>query len=80
MEFHPIPVRGVISLVSLKICNSVTFCFIIATPIIFGKMQFLLISENEFFHEIECNGMTNVMELMLGVLIILSFVQIARLG
>ena len=24
--------------------------------IIFGKMHFLLISENEFFHEIKCNG------------------------
>ena len=30
----------------------------IATPIIFGKMHFLLISENEFFHEIKCKRMT----------------------
>ena len=30
--------------------------------IIFGKMHFLLISENEFTHEIKCNGMTSFMD------------------
>ena len=33
-------------------------------PIIFGKMHFLLISENEFFHLIKCNGMTSFLEFM----------------
>ena len=32
--------------------------------IIFGKMHFLVIPENEFFHEIMCNGMTSFMEFM----------------
>ena len=32
--------------------------------IIFGKMHFLLISENEFTHEIECNGMTSFVDFM----------------
>ena len=31
----------------------------------FGKMHFLLISENEFFHEIKSNGITSFMEFML---------------
>ena len=26
----------------------------------FGKIQFLLISENEFFHEIKCDGITSL--------------------
>ena len=32
--------------------------------IIFGKMHFLLISENEFFHEMIRNGMTSFMKFM----------------
>ena len=32
---------------------------------IFGKMRFLLMPENAFFHEIKCNGMTSFMEYML---------------
>ena len=34
----------------------------LTTLIIFGKMHFLLISENEFTHEIKCNGMTSFMD------------------
>ena len=34
------------------------------SPIIFGEMQFLLISENEFTYEIKCNGMTSFMDFM----------------
>ena len=34
------------------------------TPIIFGKIDFLLISENEFLHEIKCKGTTSFMEFM----------------
>ena len=33
-------------------------------PIIFGKMHFLLIPENEFFHAIKCNGVTSFIEFM----------------
>ena len=33
-----------------------------STPIILGKMHFLLISENEFTHGIKCNGMTSFIE------------------
>ena len=40
----------------------------VTAPIIFGKMHFLLISENEFFHEIKCNGITNFMEFMISLL------------
>ena len=36
----------------------------LTAPIIFGKMHFLLISENEFFHEITWNGMTSFMDFM----------------
>ena len=36
----------------------------VTAPIIFGKMHFLLISQNEFFHEIKCNGITSFMEFM----------------
>ena len=36
--------------------------------IIFGKMHFLLISENEFFHEIKCNRMTSFMKFMFAVM------------
>ena len=32
--------------------------------IIFGKIHFLQISENEFTHEITCDGMTSSMEFM----------------
>ena len=39
----------------------------VTAPIIFGQMHFLLISENEFFHEIKCNGMTSFMEFMTSV-------------
>ena len=35
-------------------------------PIILGKMHSLLISENEFLHEIKCNGMTSFMEFMIS--------------
>ena len=35
--------------------------------IIAGKDHFLLISENEIFHEIKCNGMTSFMEFMHNV-------------
>ena len=33
--------------------------------IIFGKMHFLLISENAFCYEMKCNGMTSFMEFMI---------------
>ena len=36
----------------------------VTVPIIFGKTYFLLISENEFFHEMKCNGMTSFMDFM----------------
>ena len=36
----------------------------VIAPIIFGNMHFLLISENEFTHEIKCNGITSFMEFM----------------
>ena len=36
----------------------------VTAPIIFGKMHFLLIPENEFFHEIKFNGMTSFMDFM----------------
>ena len=36
----------------------------VIAPIIFGKMHFQLIYENEFFHEIKYNGMTSFMEFM----------------
>ena len=39
----------------------------VAAPIIFGKMHFLLISENGFFREIKCNGMTSFVEFMSDV-------------
>ena len=32
--------------------------------IIFGKMHFLLISDNEFFHETKRDGMTSYMDSM----------------
>ena len=35
--------------------------------IIFGKILFPLISENEFFHEIKCDGMTSFMDFMWGL-------------
>ena len=38
----------------------------VATLIIFGQMHFLLISENEFTHEIKCNGMTSFMKFMIS--------------
>ena len=31
----------------------------LARPIIFGKMRFLLMSENEFFHEIKRDGIAS---------------------
>ena len=34
------------------------------TLILCGKMPFLLLSENEFFHIIKCKGMTSFMEFM----------------
>ena len=41
---------------SMQTCNSVTFYLILFTaPIIFGQMHFLLISENEIFHEKKLN-------------------------
>ena len=33
--------------------------------IIFGKKHFLLISENEFFHQIKCDGITSFMGFMI---------------
>ena len=33
--------------------------------IIFGKMPFLLISEDEFIHEIKCNRMKSFMDFMI---------------
>ena len=36
----------------------------VTAPIIFGKMHFLLISENEFTLEIKCDGMTSFMDFM----------------
>ena len=38
----------------------------VAALIIFGQMHFLLISENEFTHEIKCNGMTSFMKFMIS--------------
>ena len=38
---------------------------LIKIVIIFGEMQFLLISEIEFFHEIKCDGKTSVMYFMM---------------
>ena len=38
----------------------------VTAPIISGKMHFLLISENEFNHEIKSNGMTSFMDFMLS--------------
>ena len=34
----------------------------VTAPIIFYEMHFLLISENKFFHEIKCDGMTGFMK------------------
>ena len=36
----------------------------VTAPIIFGKVHFLLISENEFTHDIKCNGITSFTEFM----------------
>ena len=36
----------------------------LTAPIIFGKMHFLLISENEFTHEIKRDGITSFMDFM----------------
>ena len=47
------------SLVWIDHCNE---CNRLTALIIFGKMHFLLISQNEFTHEIRCNGMTSFME------------------
>ena len=47
--------------------------------IIFGKMHFLLISENEFFHEIKYCGMTSFMEFVFYVLTVgLQWTQTAN--
>ena len=35
---------------------------VVNAPITFGKTHFLLTSENEFTHEIKCNGITSFME------------------
>ena len=37
----------------------------VTAPVIFGKMHFLLISENDFFYEIKCNGITSFMDFMI---------------
>ena len=37
-----------------------SFYEIFTAPIIFGKMHFLLILENEFFHEIKSDGITSL--------------------
>ena len=37
---------------------------VLTAPIIFGKMHFLLMSENEFTHEIKCSGITSFKEFM----------------
>ena len=42
------------------------------TLIIFGKIRFLLISENEFSHEMKSNGMTSFLDFMLIVSLIMS--------
>ena len=42
----------------------------VTVPIIFGKTHFLLISENEFYHEIKCNGITSFMEFMIEAFLI----------
>ena len=44
----------------------------VSAPIIFGKMCFLLISEDEFFHEIKCNGKTSFMEFMGGCVMVVT--------
>ena len=54
-------------------CSAFAFIFGVnwlwlTSPIIFGKMHFLLISENLFFHEIKCNEMTSFMEFMFLVI------------
>ena len=36
---------------------------------IFGKMYFLLISENEFYYEIKRNGMTSFTDFMITVVL-----------
>ena len=35
-------------------------------PIIFGKMHFLLVQENEFFHEIKQDGIASLMDCMVS--------------
>ena len=40
----------------------------VTAPIMFCKTRFLLISENEFFHELKCNGMTGFVEFILLVI------------
>ena len=42
-------------------------CNWLTAPIIFGKIHFLLISENQFFHEEKCNGMTSFKDFMKSV-------------
>ena len=39
----------------------------VTATIIFGKIHFLLISENDFTYEIKCNGMTSFKEFMNNV-------------
>ena len=40
----------------------------VTAPIIFGKMHFLLISQNEFTHEIKRDGITSFMDFMTIIL------------
>ena len=43
--------------------------------IIFGKPHFLLISENEFNHEIKCDGITSFMDFMCWLSAMKSYVS-----
>ena len=46
-------------MISMQTCNSVRFYFA-AVNYFFGKIHFLLILENQFFHEIKLGGITSL--------------------
>ena len=66
IPLHFIWEKNLFSDISRKciLTNMIGAVTVVTTPIIFGKMHFLLLSENEFFHQIECNGMTSFMDFM----------------
>ena len=49
--------------------------FLILALIIFGKMHFLLISENNFFHEIKRDGITSMHGIHVIVFLIINIVK-----